>query len=119
LPLTSSCLSPLPRHRWKTNAPQERRDSPLVPKLLAMHRTLMTKAPHPFYRFTGVLMRSSHAGLQRGTPSLFLRHSNDVIKEKRMPLHQKILYAVHIIYITRRYNTIYVYNSLHMCLFKK
>lgn len=33
----------------ETNASQERRDSPLVPKLLAMHRTLTTKAPHPFY----------------------------------------------------------------------
>lgn len=70
------------------NALQERRDSPLVPKLLAMHRTLTTKAPHPFYRFAGVLMRSSHARLQRET-SLSLRHDNNVTKKKNAASSKK------------------------------
>lgn len=100
----------------ETNALQEGRDSPLVPKLLAMHRTLTTKAPHPFYRFTGVLMRSSHARLQRETSSLSSRYDNDIRREKRkkeekrVSLHQKDRMQV------QHQNIIYMYNLLYIYL---
>jgi hypothetical protein len=61
----------------ETNNSQERRDGPLVSKLLAVHRTLTTKAPHssPYARFA----RPASSSEQRCRSS---RRDNEAEREK-------------------------------------